>query len=616
MRTGTLLCLTVGVPVLVSAVPKLPGLPAYIEVATDNNYGFNPITSILIIEEDNITYDPAHPQGLQIAVHRFNPDRTQYWIKNTSSPPKFPYHKPTICTAYTTTGKTSHLITLPCSKPLPIISSPSPNPPPGALRFALPVPKERLTNYPAVKVGPRCARLGNLNSREDNYGEDCLALHVFTPKVRKEVKGRGKGLPVVVNFHGGALNFGGRDDLGASQSGTFATRNGGVVVLPQFRMGFLGTFEETTTYNRSTLPGNQFVHDQILALKWVQKNIAHFGGDPHRVLISGQSSGAWAVRHLISSPLAKGPFHRAILRSDSLNPPLRPETSTMIGKSYMQMAGCADLDCMRNAPLETLLKAQSDFQNVTGLSWFYASVDNTTIPDLLHNLLATGKYNKVPMICTATNNEAGESLTIPSPLPPTSAIAFLQAFYPPLTQNITETLLTTLYNATANQSDWSLPTARFGTAGTVACPVRYTALLAAHSVPVRVGTFAAGIRSLWNRPGLCDGGWVCHSDDNPIASGWTQYDVPWSAYNFTAVPEEVLEVSRRWGDIVSAFARSSDGEVGSERVGGYVWPKIGEGKRDGLVLGPGKEWGVVKGVFEDQPCDLFDDIKLCPFFTA
>ncbi|KAJ3036933.1 Carboxylesterase 3 [Rhizophlyctis rosea] len=160
-------------------------------------------------------------------------------------------------------------------------------------------------------------------------------------------------------------------------------------------MGFLGQFEDTTKYPRSTLPGNQYIHDLILALEWVKTNIAHFGGDLNHVVISGQSAGAWAVRYLISSPLASGLFHRAISRSDTQMPALTLEASSALAQGFMVKLNCSTLECMRKVDFSTLMAAIPDS---TTNAYYPATVDGWALPDQLHRLLASGKFNKVPMI--------------------------------------------------------------------------------------------------------------------------------------------------------------------------------------------------------------------------
>src|SRR5262249_58225958 len=89
---------------------------------------------------------------------------------------------------------------------------------------------------------------------------------------------------------------------------------GVVVGAVNFRLGVCGFLAdaELTKESPNHSSGDYAVLDQVAALKWVQKNIAAFGGDPSRVAIFGESAGSWSVNNLVATPLAKGLFHRAI----------------------------------------------------------------------------------------------------------------------------------------------------------------------------------------------------------------------------------------------------------------------------------------------------------------
>ena len=140
-------------------------------------------------------------------------------------------------------------------------------------------------------------------------GEDCLTLNVWTPRIAPPVK-----LPVMVWIHGGALVFG--SGAVAGYDGAALARRGTVVVTLNYRLGALGFFAHPALARRS--PGgaiNFGLLDQIAALRWVQRNIAAFGGDPDNVTIFGQSAGAQSVLALFASPLAKGLFHQGIAQS-------------------------------------------------------------------------------------------------------------------------------------------------------------------------------------------------------------------------------------------------------------------------------------------------------------
>nr|AJP62544.1 carboxylesterase [Oxya chinensis] len=179
-------------------------------------------------------------------------------------------------------------------------------PPVGPLRFKPPQPA-------AGWIGLRDAtREGNMAPQIDMSGkyagdEDCLFINVSTPKVPSEVS---VGLlPVMVHIHGGGLSLGSSNqEFGGPD---YLIRHGIVFVSFNYRLGVLG-FLST---GDSVVPGNMGFKDQVMALRWVQDNIASFGGDPHNVTIFGCSAGGWSCHALVLSPLAKGLFQRAIAHS-------------------------------------------------------------------------------------------------------------------------------------------------------------------------------------------------------------------------------------------------------------------------------------------------------------
>src|SRR5690606_19228144 len=115
------------------------------------------------------------------------------------------------------------------------------------------------------------------------------------------------------------------------------------------------------------VPGNQALHDQILALKWVRENIHHFGGNPYLVTIFGESAGSWSVSSLILSPLARGLFLRAIMQSGSISSKVgRSDTRLALNKTaYLASklncpAGQSheeEVRCLRTKSVEEILDA-------------------------------------------------------------------------------------------------------------------------------------------------------------------------------------------------------------------------------------------------------------------
>ncbi|WP_257098757.1 carboxylesterase/lipase family protein [Corynebacterium sp. 70RC1] len=179
----------------------------------------------------------------------------------------------------------------------------------GERRFAAPRPAKP---WPGVR---ECTEYGEVAAQpilgpsdRTKGGEDCLHLDVVRPD-SDEV------LPVVVYFHGGSFMFGSSHEL-LLRGHYLATGMNVVYVSLNFRLGVLGYLD----FSSMAAPGddvvaNPAVLDQLLALRWIQANIAAFGGDPENVTIMGESAGAAAVLTLMCVPAAKGMFHRCIAQS-------------------------------------------------------------------------------------------------------------------------------------------------------------------------------------------------------------------------------------------------------------------------------------------------------------
>jgi para-nitrobenzyl esterase len=235
--------------------------------------------------------------------------------------------------------------------------------------------------------------------------EDCLYLNIWTP-----AKSAAEHLPVLVWIHGGGY----RNGYAAMPLywGDRLARTGVIVVTIAYRLGPLGflALSELTRESPQRSSGNYGLMDQIAALEWVQRNIAGFGGDPLRVTIAGQSSGAMSVSVLMASPRAKGLFQRAIGESGGLFEPLQLAPSYLLanaerdGEKYVASLGVASLEELRRLPAARLTGG-SDAGGVT-----HPVIEPYLLPSAPYEAFASGHQNDVPLLI-GSNAEEARSLT-------------------------------------------------------------------------------------------------------------------------------------------------------------------------------------------------------------
>ncbi|XP_074599285.1 acetylcholinesterase-like isoform X2 [Brevipalpus obovatus] len=187
-------------------------------------------------------------------------------------------------------------------------------PPIGQLRFARPEPPLSWDGVrDATRFGPQCIQFKPNRtytpwiSADDYMSEDCLYLNIWSPL---ETSSSQSLKSVMVWIHGGAF-FSGSSDLNTYDGRTLSAFGDVVVVSINYRLGSLGFLNMGT----KTAPGNQGLHDQVMALKWIQTNIKYFGGDPSQVTLFGQSAGAISVGLHYLSPMSSDLFLRGILQS-------------------------------------------------------------------------------------------------------------------------------------------------------------------------------------------------------------------------------------------------------------------------------------------------------------
>ncbi|CAO2610551.1 Carboxylesterase 1D [Lemmus lemmus] len=298
-------------------------------------------------------------------------------------------------------------------------------PPLGSLRFAPPQPAEpwsfvkNATSYPPMcsqdAVGGQVLSELFTNRKENiplQFSEDCLYLNIYTPADLTKTS----RLPVMVWIHGGGLVVGGASTYDGL---ALSAHENVVVVAIQYRLGIWGFFSTGDEHSR----GNWGHLDQVAALRWVQDNIAKFGGNPGSVTIFGESAGGFSVSALVLSPLAKNLFHRAISESGvALLPALFTEDAKPIAELVATLSGCKTttsavmVHCLRQKTEEELLETSQKL-NLFKLDllgnpkesypFLTTVIDGVLLPKAPEEILAEKNFNTVPYIVGINKQEFG-----------------------------------------------------------------------------------------------------------------------------------------------------------------------------------------------------------------
>ncbi|WP_447761502.1 carboxylesterase/lipase family protein [Sphingopyxis panaciterrae] len=272
-------------------------------------------------------------------------------------------------------------------------------PPVGAGRWSAPAPVVPW-NAPrdATAYGPDCMQnpLPGIKAGDRPMSEDCLTLNIWTPKPAKSAK-----LPVMVWIHGGGF-VGGSGTLPESD-GTALARRDVVIVSFNYRLGRFGFFAHPALGEG----GNWGLMDQIAALKWVQRNIASFGGDPAKVTIFGESAGGESVSRLMASPVAKRLFARAIVASGGGRDdwPTLAEAQAK-GQVFGTRAGAADAAALRALPADKVLGSLALMSKEEN-RYSGPITDGTIVPANADAIFAAGKQARIPYIIGSNDDELG-----------------------------------------------------------------------------------------------------------------------------------------------------------------------------------------------------------------
>ena len=252
--------------------------------------------------------------------------------------------------------------------------------------------------------------------------EDCLFLNVWTA----QWPAAGAASPVMVWIPGGG-NFVGAASQGVYDGESLA-RRGVVVVTLNYRLGAFGFFSHPALTRESPrkASGNQGILDQIAALRWVEENIARFGGDPKNVTIFGESAGSLDVSVLMTSPLSKGLFHRAIAESGAVVLVGEPSTLAEAEKrgqaaaSRWKVPAEASLDTLRKVPAADILAAEPNFFG-DGIADLFPNlgitVDGFVFPRKPAQVFAVGQQHRVPMLLGSNGREQVPGSTLAKDLP-------------------------------------------------------------------------------------------------------------------------------------------------------------------------------------------------------
>ncbi len=319
-------------------------------------------------------------------------------------------------------------------------------PPVGNLRWKAPRPAQPWEgSKDATEFGNYCMQVGNpavtynfFKWKKAAGSEDCLFLNVWAPQSEPVASTQeGEGLPVMLWIHGGGNAIGKADSYKLAK---LAGSQKIIAVSINYRLGAFGWFTHPALRaqadNKRDASGNYAVLDMIESLRWVQDNIAAFGGDPDNVTIFGESAGGFNVVSLLASPLAKDLFHRAIVQSggadvmtlaaaenatDAEEPGLPSSSTEVLYKLLIADDKAADREAAKKAvagmndkqiadyfysksPDELLPQYEQMAMGMYNSPKMYR--DGTVLPDmeLIDWFKQTGAYNAVPTI-TGTNHD-------------------------------------------------------------------------------------------------------------------------------------------------------------------------------------------------------------------
>ena len=241
--------------------------------------------------------------------------------------------------------------------------------------------------------------------------EDCLYLNVFSPWPLSP-----RPLPVMVWLHGGSNRVGTGSD--ESYNGGSLTSHGVIIVTINYRLGVMGFFAhpQLTAESPHHTSGNYGLLDQLAALRWVQQNIAQFGGDPQNVTLFGESAGSIDTTTLMTSPLSHGLFRRIIAESGpafGLGPPLTRSVAELVGQAIGETAAGTSvspakaLEALRQMPAQQVVELDQRVLTARFATFDpnSAVVDGWLLPQSPAKAFASGRIQKVDFLAGLNGRE-------------------------------------------------------------------------------------------------------------------------------------------------------------------------------------------------------------------
>jgi len=294
-------------------------------------------------------------------------------------------------------------------------------------------PPQPVKNWSGERLADRFADqcmqarvFGDMMFRNAGISEDCLYLNVWMPADARA----GANLPVLVYYYGGGFVAG--DGSEPRYDGESMAKRGIVVVTTSYRLGIFGFYShpELTAESPNHASGNYTLMDQAAALKWVQANIARFGGNPSKVTIAGESAGSFAVSAQMASPMARDLIAGAIgesgaFFSTTIATPTRDSTEK-VGTKFAQTIGAANLAALRALSATELL----EMSGRPGMPRFGPNVDGYFFPEVPSKIFAAGQQAKVPLLAGWNSEEMNARAVLQESPTPENVKALFAKLYP------------------------------------------------------------------------------------------------------------------------------------------------------------------------------------------